>query len=227
MTTFLKILIGLLAIDQLFLWFERKGWMYWRKSESQNRSGGGDVLSGLNQMFNPNYKSAKEVQLIVEASERDDQGEGNLGFFSAQTKDIPRLLELALKSKAHWGYDAAFLKDCEPDLLVAKQDIEKGWVQILKKQNEWIGYYGFSMNPTLELSDFFIDPNFIGKGYGKFLWNHAIQFARQNNWTHFQIVSDPNALEFYLNMGAVDTGELAPPASTGRRLPILKLDLGT
>lgn len=40
------------ALDQLALWAERRGWMYWRKSEG-GRDAGGGVFGVMDNLFDP------------------------------------------------------------------------------------------------------------------------------------------------------------------------------
>ena len=61
------IAIGLLALDQLALWMERRGWIYWRKVKPK----GGGVAAGLtafHELVEPQVR-----QVIEEREERSAQ----------------------------------------------------------------------------------------------------------------------------------------------------------
>ena len=58
-------------------------------------------------------------------------------------------------------------------------------------------------------------------GVGRAMWDHLAATARDLGGTQLHIESDPNAVEFYLAMGADDTGTLSKPVPPNRRLPVL------
>ena len=67
----LVLMTALAAVDQLFLWMERRGWIYWRRRKRDPR----DALLGLiDNVFNPAHEHVVEQQ---ETQERlaDIQGE--------------------------------------------------------------------------------------------------------------------------------------------------------
>ena len=62
---------ALAAVDQLFLWMERRGWIYWRRRKPDPR---GAVLGPIDNVFNPAHEHVVEQQ---ETEERlaDIQGD--------------------------------------------------------------------------------------------------------------------------------------------------------
>ena len=62
---------ALAAVDQLFLWMERRGWIYWRRRKPDPR---GAVLGPIDNVFNPAHEHVVEQQ---ETQERlaDIQGD--------------------------------------------------------------------------------------------------------------------------------------------------------
>ncbi len=65
---------GLFAVDQLFLWMERRGWLYWRKKK--RTSAGGGFLLGPD-VFDPGKRyleEAREEHIIAEEDDGDDDG---------------------------------------------------------------------------------------------------------------------------------------------------------
>ena len=60
-----------------------------------------------------------------------------------------------------------------------------------------------------ELEYFYIDPEYIGKGYGKKMWDNLVNFARQQA-LFILIGNKPQAKGFYEKMGAVVTDEVIP-----------------
>ena len=67
----LVLMAALASVDQLFLWMERRGWIYWRRRKPDPR---GAVLGPIDNVFNPAHEHVVEQQ---ETQERlaDIQGE--------------------------------------------------------------------------------------------------------------------------------------------------------
>jgi predicted N-acetyltransferase YhbS len=65
-----------------------------------------------------------------------------------------------------------------------------------------------------------IDPNAVGRGLGRLLWNHAVDSASALGATTITLDADPNAEPFYQRMGAETVGEhdWEPPMMPGWRL---------
>ncbi len=71
LVTAVAAIAALAAVDQLFLWMERRGWIYWRRRKPDPR---GAVLGPIDNVFNPAHEHVVEQQ---ETEERlaDIQGE--------------------------------------------------------------------------------------------------------------------------------------------------------
>lgn len=140
----------------------------------------------------------------------------------ATASEAERLTELALRSKAHWGYDAEFLRDCRIDLTLTPEYIASSSVFVLEERGSVAGFYSLSgEGADVELMHLFVEPLAIGRGYGKLLFKHAVETARRFKFERMLIGSDPNALEFYEAMGARRVGEVASIMRPGRMLPLL------
>jgi cytidylate kinase/N-acetylglutamate synthase-like GNAT family acetyltransferase len=143
----------------------------------------------------------------------------------ARPDECPALTELAMRSKAHWGYDAAFMANVRADLEVIPAKFMPGFhVYILETGNEMIGFY--SLRPedaeTVTLEDLFIEPKHIGCGYGKRLWEHSLSVAQSLGFRRVTLISDPYAEPFYARRGAVKIGEIESNALAGRMLPLME-----
>ena len=57
----------------------------------------------------------------------------------ARADDAVRLTGLALRSKAHWGYDAAFMEACIPALTISSERIAAEQRFVLEADGETIG----------------------------------------------------------------------------------------
>lgn len=66
---------GLILLDQLLLWMEAKGWIYYRKVKPKGSAGG--VLMGGN-VFDPGVRHLEDAveQRVVEEDEDDGDDDG-------------------------------------------------------------------------------------------------------------------------------------------------------
>ncbi len=69
------IAVGVFALDQLGLWLERRGWLYWRK-KSGSGSGVGNALLGMQSVFEPDKRHVHEVQVKRPAAQREAEDGG-------------------------------------------------------------------------------------------------------------------------------------------------------
>lgn len=145
---------------------------------------------------------------------------------AARPDETQALSDLALRSKAHWGYDADFLEKTERELTVKAVEVAQGRVFVAEQGGKVVGFYGFEHEPPLLGLDFmFVEPASIGTGVGAALMGHATAAAKDLGATTLQIVSDPNAEGFYRRMGAKRVGESPSGSIPGRTLPVLELIL--
>lgn len=144
--------------------------------------------------------------------------------------DEARLLsELALRSKAHWGYSSEFLQACRAELSYGEEQLlsERMRFFVLESSSCIVGFYALTRQSgtEFELEALFVEPAFIGKGFGRLLAEHAKYVASTMGGTTLIIQGDPNAERFYLSMGGVLTGSKESGSIPGRFLPIFSVDL--
>ncbi len=145
---------------------------------------------------------------------------------AASADDAARLTDLAIRSKRHWGYDDAFIGAAMPELTVTAEHIETGHVFVVEDAGRLVGFYGLHWEPpTADLTWMFIEPDAIGRGYGRVLWDHAVRTARSLGYEEIVIESDPFAEGFYAGMGAVREGGSPSRLIPGRVLPFLRYRL--
>jgi GNAT superfamily N-acetyltransferase len=144
----------------------------------------------------------------------------------ARPADRDALAALAFRSKAHWGYDDAFMERSRDAHTPSDAYLADDPVFVaVDDRGTAIGFYGFVREGReLWLNDLWIEPAAIRTGAGKALFAHAVETARAAGDAAFFIESDPNAEGFYLAMGAVRAGERVA-ASSGRVLPVLRYAL--
>lgn len=133
------------------------------------------------------------------------------------------LSDLALRSKAHWGYDGAFLEQARRELIVDEQEIHDGKVCVAERNGRILGFSVLHADADPpELTALFVDPDVIGHGVGAALLRHQLSRARCLGVAALIIESDPNAEPFYRTQGAIREG-CRRSQSTGRELPVLRI----
>ncbi len=143
---------------------------------------------------------------------------------SAKVQDCHLLSNLAYKSKAYWGYTEDFLQQCKEDLTVTKGYIEENPVFVMESDNKIIAFYSLTIN-EMKLDALFIDPDYIGKGLGRMIWDHLLNKAKELGISEFTLDSEPNAEGFYLKMGAKNIGSTPSTVFPDRHLPLMKVDV--
>lgn len=148
----------------------------------------------------------------------------------AKPEEAAALSDLALRSKGYWGYDADFLASCKEELTYsAEQLVSRSYCfHVAELPSENIaGFFALNFlgDEYPELEALFIDPNFIGQGWGKYLLSAAIAVAKTHNAKSIKLQGDPFAEDFYLANGAVKVGETESLSIPGRFLPLLEICL--
>ena len=144
----------------------------------------------------------------------------------ARPQEASALSALALRSKAHWGYDAAFLESCRADLTLSVHDVATSLVYVLEAERGIAGFYRLrERGDDAELADLFVAPEAIGRGHGRQLWQHVVATARRLGYRCLVLQSDPHAEGFYRAMGAERAGESPSTVFPGRRLPLMRYRL--
>jgi GNAT superfamily N-acetyltransferase len=141
---------------------------------------------------------------------------------AARLDELDDLNELTGRSSLHWGYEQEFL-EWEPEAITLTAGmLEHDPVYVLEVDGAVAGYYQLSgAIANLALDKLFVEPQFIGTGCGKRLWNHAVATARELGASGFSFYSDPNAAGFYRAMGAEWVRE-EPTSRPGWNLQIFR-----
>ncbi len=142
----------------------------------------------------------------------------------AQAGEAAGLTALCVRSKAHWGYDAAFLRQSADALTVHEDEIATGRVLVAVDAAGRV-LAAARVEPDGELGLMFVDPPAIGSGVGKALFEGAVVLARRLGARRMAILADPNAARFYERMGARFVAKAPSDAIPGRTLPLYEYDL--
>ncbi|WP_420858052.1 GNAT family N-acetyltransferase [Marivivens marinus] len=140
----------------------------------------------------------------------------------ATVDDLDDLSALCIRSKAHWGYDQAFMAACLPELIVTEDDIDGSRVIVAEVDGVPVAVSQVAFGSGIaELVRLFVDPDALGQGHGAALYQDALEAARAAGAPFLRIESDPFAAPFYERMGAERVGDVASETVAGRRIPLL------
>jgi GNAT superfamily N-acetyltransferase len=135
-----------------------------------------------------------------------------------------RLREIEIASKAHWGYDADFMSRFASVISMSPEYVRKHDVWVLETRGDMAGFYGLIHHEDFcELDHLWLLPRFIGSGFGRLMFQHAVQRAAEVGATRLEWEAEPKALGFYHRMGARQVRETQ--SALGRTVPVMALDL--
>lgn len=145
----------------------------------------------------------------------------------ARPDEAAMITDIAMRSKAYWGYDDHFMETFRPELTVHPHQIEDDHIVVVEAEDGLAGFLHLrsESNETLELVSLFIDTWAILQGFGQLLWNYAIAYAHEHGYQRVTLESDPNAEPFYRKQGAVETGTRESTLMPGRVLTIMTYTL--
>jgi GNAT superfamily N-acetyltransferase len=141
----------------------------------------------------------------------------------ATVDDCEALSALAFASKAHWGYDDAFMEACRDEVTIRPVDLERARLRVAIA-TEILGFHGIEGD---ELEWLFVAPAATGRGIGAALFADALDIARRAGVKTLRIDADPNASGFYERMGARRIGETPSASIPGRVLPVYAIGVSS
>ncbi len=144
----------------------------------------------------------------------------------ARSAEAAALSERAFRSKAAWGYDAAFMAACREELSITPQQIVERPTFVCEVGDAIAGFYRLDhVGDIVDVALFFVAPEHMPRGIGTILWGHLIRQAQRLGADTVTIGSDPHAVGFYQRMGAHLAGGEPSASIAGRTLPRLVLAL--
>lgn len=145
----------------------------------------------------------------------------------ARPGEIEALSALCLRSKAHWGYDAAFIAACAPYLRLEPHLVADGCAFVAEDgAGRVLGVCQIDPEgKSGNLDLLFIEPDAIRTGAGRALFEEAARRLKVRGETVMTILSDPDARPFYETMGARFITDRPSDVFKGRFLPWLEMPL--
>jgi GNAT superfamily N-acetyltransferase len=136
------------------------------------------------------------------------------------------LTDLALTSKAVWGYDAVFMAACRAELTLHPDSIRRDPTYLIEADGRILGFYQLRTRDVMaEVAMMFVAPEALRSGLGRRLWARLEDAARRAGATRLEVDSDPHAEGFYLALGMRRGGEAPSGSIPGRLLPHLAKEL--
>lgn len=130
----------------------------------------------------------------------------------AVVSEAEALSALALEAKARWGYSSAALESWRDQLRVSSADIASKPTFVGTINGEVAGFYSLAPSKhAWELDNLWVVPQYMHRGVGRALLNHALELAFRGGASSIVVDADPNAEAFYLSCGATRSGEVPAP----------------
>lgn len=143
----------------------------------------------------------------------------------ARIKEAEELTNLAAESEAYWGFDEEFIEIYKILYTVSREMVGENITYVLEDEEELIGFYVVIQEAYLgNVEYFYIKPKHMGKGYGRIMWNHMIERCESLGILEVELVTSPQAKEFYTKMGAVVVKEVNSQIDN-RKIPKLRFEV--
>lgn len=136
----------------------------------------------------------------------------------ARAGEAAALSELALRSKAHWGYSREFLDAVREELRITEEQL--GDVTVAESAGRVVAFAMLRVEGDhAELEHLWVDEPWIGHGIGRTLLQAVLAAARVRGARVVGLDADPGAEAFYARHGAVTVERVPSGSIPGRTLP--------
>ena len=140
--------------------------------------------------------------------------------------DAKDLTELTIRSKSYWNYGKKQIEEWREELTITEKYIDENQIYKLVVDNILVGFYAYQAEGkiNIKLNYLFIEPEYIGKGYGKILMTDFLKRIENSEFKKVIVDADPNVEEFYNKLGFQVIGKLKSTIKD-RFLPIMELKI--
>jgi len=151
----------------------------------------------------------------------------NIQIRRATPDEAETLTSIAHAAKRHWQYPEKWIRQWQGDLTISPEFIADNEVYVAIIGGRIAGCCALVVSDSpAELEHMWIDPQQMGAGVGRALFEHARQRAKELGLAELELSADPHAEGFYQRMGAHRIGEIsAEMDGQPRVLPRMKIDL--
>ena len=140
-------------------------------------------------------------------------------------EDLANATAICVRAKAYWGYDEDFIDLCIPGLRLTMDDLASSEVVGAYEGALLVGVAQLIDCDTKALLDkLFVEPDHIGSGVGRQLFEWSVQKAGEWRAKKIVIESDSYAVPAYLAFGCTQVGEVRSEL-TSRSIPCMEYDI--
>jgi len=145
---------------------------------------------------------------------------------NANVSDAKLLTEIAIQSKAFWGYSEELIESWREDLTITPKMFDEWNLYKYLVDDEIAGFCILNRANirTSYLEFLFVAPKFIKKGIGTKLLNHAKEYCIGGSSAILNVLSDPHAEAFYAKHGFKIIAE-RESSVPGRFLPEMEFEI--
>jgi GNAT superfamily N-acetyltransferase len=143
------------------------------------------------------------------------------------------LTAISLAAKRYWKYPESWIEAWTPQLTITPEYVAACPTYAALEDEQPVAFYALVLWPAAagelraQLDHLWLRPDWIGRGLGRTLFEHAVATARQLGAADLFLEAEPNAEPFYRHMGARRTGErIGEIEGQPRVLPLMELTLG-
>jgi GNAT superfamily N-acetyltransferase len=144
----------------------------------------------------------------------------------ARPGEAQALTALALRSKAYWPYDEAFMAVIRQVLKISEAEIRAHHVLVHETDGVVDGVGALAwFDGEWEVDHLWVEPAAIGRGIGRLLLDALLARAQRLGAERVLVEADPHAESFYTRRGGRRVGRRASGMIAGRSLPVLEIRL--
>ena len=130
----------------------------------------------------------------------------------ALPSETKALSELALAAKGLWGYSAAQLAMWANDLRISPESIISEPTFVIEEGGHVAGVVQLNTKEVpWSIEHLWVHPAAGRRGIASQLVRHVLRYAHERGQPELQVDSDPQAEQFYLQLGGRKVGEVAAP----------------
>jgi N-acetylglutamate synthase-like GNAT family acetyltransferase len=126
-----------------------------------------------------------------------------------------------------WAYSLEELAVYRTELTIAPEDVVPRRTHVIEERSQIVGFYTLRAREpgAAELEHIFIEPDYLGQGFGRILFHHACEVARDAGFRRLVIQNDPNSSGFFHAVGAQLERHI-PSSIPGGTIPYFTVALG-
>jgi GNAT superfamily N-acetyltransferase len=139
---------------------------------------------------------------------------------------VDAIRSLIVASMSHWDHGAGYLAEAEGLMSLDVDDLERDEAFVVAVGAELAAFGRVSVSGRVaEIEELHVLPRWIGQGFGRALFEHAVQSASQRGAVRLRWTTEQNAVGFYERMGGRTIGSEASGIVGEDPLTVMELAL--